>query len=142
VGLDLTKNDLGDRGLAAILESPHLANLRVLRVGRNQITDAGIVALRPILQGLFDRFRVLDLSENRLTGYGVGLLEAARGDRAAALDVSGNVQTAAGGEAPVPVGEVVPGVLRGVPGMVEAAELRRRVAHPAGRLGDRPNPPG
>jgi len=138
VTLDLTGNDLGDTGLPALVASPHLANLRVLKVGRNQVTDAGVVALRETLPALLGRLRVLDLSENRLTRYGIGILDAARGDRPVALDVSGNVQAVAGA-APVPVGEVVPDVLRGA---AEAAELRRRVAHPAGRPGERPNPPG
>jgi hypothetical protein len=42
----------------------------------------------------------------------------------------------------VPLGEVVPGVLREVAEAAEAAELRRRVAHPRMRPGDRANPTG
>ena len=87
------------------------------------------------------RLRVLDVSENRLTSFGLGILKAARGDHPITLDVSGNVQTASG-SAPVPVGEIVPGVLRDVADAAEAAELRRRITHPATRPGDRNNPPG
>ena len=85
--------------------------------------------------------RVLDISENRLTRYGLGLLEEARKDLPVALDVSGNVQ-ASTGQAPVPVGEVVTGVLRDAADAAEAAELRRRVSHPTFRPGDRNIPPG
>jgi hypothetical protein len=91
---------------------------------------------------LLARLRSLDLSGNRLTRYGIGILEAARGESGAALDVTGNVQAATGGEVPVPVGRVVPAVLRGMAEAAEAAELRRRVSHPTRRAGDRPNPAG
>ena len=140
VTLDLTDNDLGDRGLAILLASPNLANLRVLKLGRNKITDDGIVAVRDALPSLMTRLQVLDLSENRLTRYSQGILEAARGERSVALDVSGNVQTASG-SVPVPVGEIVPDVLREVAYVAEAAELRRRITHPATRPGDRMTPP-
>jgi uncharacterized protein (TIGR02996 family) len=139
--LDLTGNDLADAGLLALLASPHLGELRVLKLGRNQISDAGLVVLRDALPGLLARFRFLDLSENRLTRYGMGLLEAARGNLPVMLGLSGNVQVGAA-QAPVPVGEVVPGVLREVAEAAEAAELRRRIAHPRLRPGDRNNAPG
>lgn len=141
VTLDLTGNELGDRGLTSLLLSPNLTSLRVLKLGRNQITDAGVVALRDALPGLIGRLRALDLSENRLTRYGLNILEMARGDSPVILDVSGNVQVSSG-TAPVPVGEVVPGVLRTVADAADAAELRRRITHPASRTSDRNSPPG
>ena len=72
----------------------------------------------------------------------MGLLDNARGGTATILDVSGNVQMAAGGESPVAVGRTVPDIMRGATEAAAAAELRRRVAHPTMRPGDRPNPAG
>jgi uncharacterized protein (TIGR02996 family) len=138
--LDLSGNYLGNEGFAAIMASPRLSKLHTLKLGGNQITDAGLVSIRHNLPALFSKLRSLDLSENRLTRYGQGLLEAAKGDAATILDLSGNVQTSVGGEAPVPVGRVVPEVLRGVTEVADAAELRRRVAHPTMRPGERQNP--
>ncbi len=140
--LDLTGNYLGDAGFASVLDSRHLTKLHTLKLGHNQITDAGLMTLRDRLPSLFARLRVLDLSGNRLTRFGLGLLESARGEARTLLDVSGNVQTSAGGEAPVPVGRVVPEVLRGVTEVAQAAELRRRVAHPTMRPENPPNPTG
>jgi uncharacterized protein (TIGR02996 family) len=139
--LDLTGNDVGDAGLAALAASPHLPSLHMLGLARNKITDAGVVAVRTALPVLLARLRVLDLSENRLTNYGMGLLEEARrtaGGLRVRIETTGNVQPAAG-SAPVPVGDVVPGVLREV---AEAAELKRRVSHPRSRPEERRNPPG
>jgi len=130
--LDLSANYLGDRGFAALIASPHTAQLRVLKLAGNQITDAGLASVRESLASALTRLRVLDLSGNRLTRVGIGSLQIARGDSLTTLEFSGNVQASVGGEAPVPVGEVVPGVLRGVAAAAEAAELRRRVSHPAG----------
>ncbi len=140
--LDLTGNDIGDRGFAALVQSPHLPHLRVLKIGRNQITDASVSAVRDALPAFLRRLHLLDLSENRLTRQGTNRLETAKGDHPMTLELNGNVQTSAGGEAPVRVGEVVPGVLRGVTEVAEANELRRRVAHPAMRPPERPNPHG
>lgn len=125
--LDLTGNYLGDVGFARVATAPALAGLRALRLGRNQITDAGLAAVRGRLPVLLRRLRTFDLSGNRLTRHGIGLLHAARGESGVVLDVANNVQSAAGGEVPVAVGDVVADVFQGV---VEAAELRRRVAHP------------
>ena len=80
--LDLTGNYLGDRGLAALLASPHLEKLHTLKLARNQITDAGIAEVRALLPALFARFRVLDLSANRLTRLGIGILQSAVPDAA------------------------------------------------------------
>ncbi|HSQ54466.1 MAG TPA: hypothetical protein VLM40_01875, partial [Gemmata sp.] len=138
--LDLNGNDLGDHGLATLLSSPHLEKLHTLKLARNQITDAGIVAVRDALPGLFRKLRVLDLAGNRLTRFGIGILEKARGSSATRLDTTENIQVSAGGEAPVALGEVVPGVLRGVADAAEAAALKHRVSHPARRTGDQQNP--
>jgi uncharacterized protein (TIGR02996 family) len=140
--LDLTDNYLGDQGLAAVITSPHLERLHTLKLGGNQITDAGVVAVRDALPGLFRRLRVFDLPNNRLTHFGIGELQRARGDSATALDVKENIQVSAGRESPVALGEVVPGVLRDVAEVAQAAALRRRVSHPATRTGDHPNPQG
>jgi uncharacterized protein (TIGR02996 family) len=140
--LDLSGNYLGDQGLAALLASPHLERLHTLKLAGNQITDAGVTATRDALPALFARLRVLDLSGNRLTGFGIGMLRTARGEATTALDVDENIQASVGGEAPVRVGDVMPGVLGGIAEVAHAAALRRRVAHPAARPGDQPNPPG
>jgi uncharacterized protein (TIGR02996 family) len=137
--LDLKNNAIGNSGLAAIFGSQYLQNLKVLKVGRNQITDAGVIALRESLPRVFGQLRVLDLSDNRLTDHGIRILETANLNGAVLIDVSGNNQASAGGEPPVPVGELVSGVLQGVTDAADAAELRRRVAHPTMRAGDRPN---
>lgn len=142
VALDLSGNFIGDRGFSALIDSPNTKSVHTLKLAANQISDAGLVAVRDGLPSLFARLRYLDLSTNRLTRYGLGLLEAARGDRATVIDTSGNVQAAIGGEAPVPVGRVVPEVLRGMSEAADAAELRRRVAHPTRPRDNRPNPNG
>ena len=114
----------------------------MLKLGRNQITDAGILAIHEALPALLARLRLLDLSENRLTRYGTGMLEAAKGELPVSLDLSGNVQIGTS-----------PGSVQGDEGeqeraqneahdAAEAAELRRRVAYPRMRPGDRTNPPG
>lgn len=133
--LDLTGNEVGDRGFAALAASPRLEAVRTLRLARNQITDAGLSAVRQHLARLMARLRSLDLSGNRLTRHGFGLLHGARGESGVLLDLSGNVQSSVGGEAPVRVGDVVPEVLQGV---AEAAALRRRIAHPRTLPPDRP----
>jgi uncharacterized protein (TIGR02996 family) len=137
--LDLTGNYLGDRGFVALVRSPHLARLHTLRLAGNQITDQSVGELRDELPALLARLRTLDLSGNRLTRYGEGQVRAARGESGLVLDLSGNVQTSAGGEAPVTVGQVVTDMLEEVAG---AAELRRRIAHPRTRPNDRTNPAG
>ena len=138
--IDLSGNDIGDEGFAALAGSSYLSEVRVLKLARNQITDDGSPR-PPSLPALLSRLHLLDLAENRLTSYGEGLLRKACGRLTVKLDLAGNVQTAAG-PAPVAVGEVVPDVLRDVAEAAEAAELRRRVAHPRMRPGDRPNPTG
>jgi uncharacterized protein (TIGR02996 family) len=139
VVVDLTGNDIGDAGFVALAASPHLAELRVLKLARNQITDAA--AESPALQSLLPRLSFLDLSENRLTSYGMGLLQRARGTLSITIDLAGNVQTAAG-PVPTPLGAAGPNESRDVAEADEAAELRRRVAHPRLRSGDRANPAG
>ncbi len=123
VSLDLTQNYLGDSGLAALLRSPHLGNLKVLRLARNQLTDAGIAAARDRFDALFDRLAVLDLSGNRLTRVGLSILSAVRGERPVRVEVSGNVQSATAGDAPVAVSDLIDNV-------TEAARLRHRITNP------------
>src|SRR5262249_58209144 len=96
--------DRADRGFAAVLASPNLPGLRVLKVGRNQITDAGVNAVRAGMPAPFARLHLLYVSENWLTRPGIGRLEAARGDRAVTIEWGGNVQASAGGEGPAPAG--------------------------------------
>ena len=134
--LDLSENYLGEGGFRAVVGSPHLGNLRVLKLGRNQIPDAAVARARDALPALLARLHLLDLSGNRLTRLGIDILRIVQGDRPVNIDWSGNVQTPAHGETPVAVGDVVPGVLDEV---AEAAALRRRVSHPAAR---RPPPHG
>jgi uncharacterized protein (TIGR02996 family) len=128
--LDLAHNYLGDEGTAALLRSQHLGRLRVLRLARNQITDAGVSAARDLLAPFFDRLQVLDLSGNRLTRYGLGLLHALRGERPVRLETAENVQAAASGDAPVAVSDLLPDVMQSV---AEAARLRHRIANPRHR---------
>jgi uncharacterized protein (TIGR02996 family) len=118
--LDLRSNWLRDEGLAALLGSPHLGGVRVLKLGQNQITDHGALAIREVSERLFGQLRLLDLSGNRLTRFGLGVLQTAKGMHPLTLDLSENVQPATGGEVPVPVADVL-------------AELRRRVWNPARR---------
>ena len=113
------------RGDPRITPPPESPGAQAL--GRNQITDGGISTSRETLARWFARLQLLDLSENRLTRYGIGILDAARGGCDVTLDVSRNVQAAGGGEMPVCVGEFMSGVLSDVTGLAEAAELRRRV---------------
>jgi uncharacterized protein (TIGR02996 family) len=127
--LDLTHNYLGDKGVAALLRSPYLSKLRVLRLARNQLTDAGIIAARELYESLLDRVQLLDLAGNRLTRRGLGELYSIRGQRPVRLETAGNVQSAASGDAPVAVSDLLPEVMQGV---AEAARLKHRVAHPTG----------
>ena len=125
--LDLSGNEFGEAGFVRFAAAPGLSGLRTVRLARNRITDAGLSAVRSRLPALLKQLRLLDLSGNRLTRYGIGLLHAARGESGVVLDVSNNVQASAGGEVPVAVGDVVSDVFRRVD---EAAELRWRIAHP------------
>lgn len=128
--LDLSGNYLGDAGVTALLRSPHLGQLKALKLARNQLTDGGVTVARDLFHALFDRVRVLDLSGNRLTRVGMSVLAALRGDRPVRVEVSGNVQSAPAGDAPVAVSDLVPGLLDG---FTEAARLRRRVSNPRHR---------
>ncbi|AWM37964.1 Leucine Rich repeats (2 copies) [Gemmata obscuriglobus] len=127
VHLDLSHNYLGDTGIGALLQSPYLKRLKTLQLARNQLTDAGLNASYERLSRLFDQLRALDLSCNRLTRVGLGILSAARGDRPVQIDVSQNVQSAPLGDAPVAVAELLPGVLNGV---TEPTRLRQRTPTP------------
>jgi uncharacterized protein (TIGR02996 family) len=123
--LDVSGNEFGEAGFARFVTAP--SGLRTVRFARNRITDAGLSAVRSRLPALLKQLGLLDLSGNRLTRHGIGLLHAARGESGVVLDVSNNVQASAGGEVPVAVGDVVSDVFRRVD---EAAELRWRIAHP------------
>jgi len=125
--LDLSANYLADRGFAALIASPNIGNVHTLKLGGNQIADAAVSAVRDHLPELMARLRVLDLSGNRLTRYGIGVLHGARGESGVKLDVADNVQATNGGEVPVSIGDVTSAALRG---MREAAEMRRRISHP------------
>lgn len=48
--LDLTNKQIGDRGIAFLLDSPYLANRTTLYLSGNQITDAGAAALAAAAQ--------------------------------------------------------------------------------------------
>lgn len=127
--IDLSHNYLGDTGIGALLDSPYLEKLKTLRLAGNQFTDGGLLATHERFDRMFRHLQILDLSSNRLTRLGLGVLWAVRGERQVHIDVSQNVQSASFGDgsAPVPVSELVPGVLDGV---AEAARLRQRVANP------------
>ena len=125
--LDLSHNYLSDSGVAALLRSPHIGRLQALRLGRNQLTDNGVSACCELFGRLFEHLQFLDLSGNRLTRVGMGILSARPGAHAVHIDVSGNVQSAVAGDAPVAVAGLLDGLLDGV---AEAALLKRRVAHP------------
>jgi uncharacterized protein (TIGR02996 family) len=124
--LDLTANPLGDRGVADLLRSPHLGGLKTLKLARNQLTDGGVTAAYDLFDAVFNRVRELDLSGNRLTRVGLSILSALRGARPVRVDVSGNVQTAPAGDAPVAVSEVLDGV-------TEALRLKQQIANPRHR---------
>jgi uncharacterized protein (TIGR02996 family) len=128
--LDLTHNDLGNEGAAALLRSPHLGRLKVLRLARNQLTDAGVIAARELFESLLGRVQLLDLSGNRLTRFGLGVLDAIRGERPVRLETADNVQSAPSGDAPVAVSDLMPDVMEGV---AQAARLRHRIANPRQR---------
>lgn len=126
--LDLTHNYLGDEGAAALLRSPHLGGLKLLRLARNQLTDAGIIAARELYEALLDRMQVLDVSGNRLTRFGLGVLNSLCGERGVRLETADNVQSAPSGDAPVAVSDIMPDVMEGV---AQAARLRHRIANPS-----------
>jgi uncharacterized protein (TIGR02996 family) len=127
--LDLSDNYLGDTGVNAVLGSPHLDNLTVLKLARNVLTDAGVAAGFDLFDKRLGHLQVLDLSGNRLTRVGLNALTALRAARPVKVDVTANVQSAAG-DAPVAVSDLVPGLLDGV---AEAARLKRLVANPRHR---------
>ncbi|MCI0703041.1 MAG: TIGR02996 domain-containing protein [Planctomycetia bacterium] len=131
--VDLSDNYLGDQGIAALLRSAHLGRLKSLRLGRNQLTDAGMIATRELFDQLFNHLALLDLSGNRLTRVGLGVLAAHRGDRPVRIEVSGNVQSPTGGDAPVAVSDVLTTLIDSV---AEAARLKHRVANPRHRNED------
>ena len=115
--LDLTGNYLGDRGFAGLVASRHFGRLRVLRVGQNQITNAGVTNARPALARLCRQLRTLDLSGNRLTAAGIVAMKESGGESGVVLDMTGNIHPLP----PLPVGEV----------LNEFDALKRRVTHPA-----------
>jgi uncharacterized protein (TIGR02996 family) len=141
LALDLTNNSLADGGLTHLLRSQYLHNLKVLKVARNQITDAAIVLIRDDLPRLFAHLRVLDLAENRLTGHGIRILEAAASTSTVTLHVEQNNLAAVRTDSTVSV-DLQYGPSTRVSEETVAAELRRRVAHPSLRAADPSNRPG
>lgn len=91
--LDLGHQHVGDDGLVSLLGSRRWPCLRCLSLPRNRITDRAIVRLRSLWPHWLAQLCTLDLSGNRLTSFGVGLLSAALpSDKpGAALDISGNL---------------------------------------------------
>jgi hypothetical protein len=91
--LDLGHQQLGDDGLVTLLGSRRWPCLCRLSLPRNRITDRGIIRLRSHWTHWLAQLRTLDLSGNRLTSFGVGLLTAALPSNkpGAALDISGNL---------------------------------------------------
>ena len=63
--MNLSFNGLDDACVALLASSPHVARLRVLRLGHNRVRDGGVRALvgPPSLRGLTE----LDLRGNRLS---------------------------------------------------------------------------
>jgi hypothetical protein len=104
--------------------------LKVLKLGRNLLSDGGVVAARDLYDALFNRVKALDLSNNRLTRMGLSILATIRGDRKVRVEVAGNVQSISGGDAPIAVSDLLPDLLDGV---AEAARLKRRVSNPRHR---------
>lgn len=131
--LDLSNNSLGDHGFMTLVRSPFVSGLRVVNLARNQISDAGISAVRRQLNPWLARLRWLDLSGNCLTHRGVQELLSCKGNAAVHLDLSGNLHGGSGlsHDSPTPVGTVVTHVLRD---LAETASLRRRVSRPLLRI--------
>lgn len=127
VSLDLSNNYLGDTGVHALLCSPHMGKLKVLRLARNQFTDNGLVACRDLFDALFNHLQMLDVSSNRLTRFGLGVLDDIRRQRPVRLERADNVQSPPPGDAPVAVADLMPGLMQGV---AEAARLKHRIANP------------
>jgi uncharacterized protein (TIGR02996 family) len=128
--LDLSDNYLGDAGIAALLASPYLGRLKALKLGRNLLHDSGVNAAYEHFDAAFSHLNALDLSGNRLTRVGLSILSMLRGDRPVRVDVGGNVQAPAAGDAPVAVSDLLPRLLDGV---AENARLKRLVANPRHR---------
>jgi uncharacterized protein (TIGR02996 family) len=152
--LDLSGNDVHDAGVRALVESRSLSRLAGLKLTDNPIGDSGVSALAG--SGLFRRMlarepqidlratgvgpagaavlaralprfarlRRLDVSGNRLTRRGLDQLRASGRDRSLEIEADGNIHPLP----PVPIGDVVPGVLDGA-----LADLRRRITHPTAR---------
>ena len=140
-GLDLTGNDIGDAGFAALAGSSYLSEVRVLKLGRNQITDDGVrdlaKASRPAFPAALARPRGESADELRRGPSQEGL----RPSCTVKLDLAGTSRRPRGPRQ-FQSARSCRSVLRDVAEAAEAAELRRRVAHPRMRPGDRPNPTG
>ena len=113
----------------------------MLKVGSNQISDNGIVRLRQQWPRVFEQFRAFDVSDNRLTNYGINQLKSFNVRGLVALDVTRNVQTGSDSAAAAS-GSDRTDARPAVDDVAAAAELRHRVSHPSQRPGTRPNPPG
>ena len=60
--LDLSRTGIGDAGIAAIVESPHMTRLRRLALNGNRITEAGKRLLLAVPH--FQKLPVLELRAN------------------------------------------------------------------------------
>lgn len=72
--LDLCDNPVGDRGARSLAEGA-ASTLRLLRLERTGLAEAGLSSLTKALQARSCRLRELSLSGNRHMGMGGGLLE-------------------------------------------------------------------
>ena len=78
-GLNLASNCLGNDGLDAIHDSPHLGNLRELYLGDNSITDDGI--RRFVMAPLVEQLHVLDVRYTQISRESVEVLRRILGDK-------------------------------------------------------------
>jgi len=88
IRLDLSGNNLGNRGLAAIAYSPHLPRLRHLSVCQAEIYDDGAALLAD--SPLMRRLQRLDITENYLSSQAISWLYLKRRNWKTVLETWGN----------------------------------------------------
>lgn len=119
--IDLADQSLGDDGLATLLKNRSWSRLRRLILANNSITDRGILRLRHCWTDWLAQLSFLDLSGNRLTRFGIGLLTAALPSAGgAAIDTTANLQNLT----PDRVAD---------PRLADLHDLRQRIARPRRR---------